>query len=97
MAGDNEAGNLKGKRLFAGSDRDHALWVFRLHRRLTGPTDSGNSEGAAYGPPLAFAPRPGRRWPGWMASMRPPSARPEHPVSRLRCDVSYHSSDYGAS
>jgi hypothetical protein len=29
VAGNDEAGNLKGKRLFAGSDRDHGLWVFR--------------------------------------------------------------------
>ncbi len=25
----NAAGNLKGQRLFAGSDRDHGLWLFR--------------------------------------------------------------------
>jgi hypothetical protein len=29
VAGNDLAGNLKGKRLFAGSDRDHGLWVFR--------------------------------------------------------------------
>jgi hypothetical protein len=29
VAGDDAAGNLEGKRLFAGSDRDHGLWVFR--------------------------------------------------------------------
>jgi len=29
VAGNDQAGNLKGKRLFAGSDRDHGLWVFR--------------------------------------------------------------------
>ena len=27
--GTTQAGNLKGKRLFAGSDRDHGLWIFR--------------------------------------------------------------------
>jgi hypothetical protein len=29
VAGSDQAGNLEGKRLFAGSDRDHGLWVFR--------------------------------------------------------------------
>ena len=29
FVGGNNAGNLKGKRLFAGSDRDHGLWIFR--------------------------------------------------------------------
>ena len=29
FVGGNSAGNLKGKRLFAGSDRDHGLWIFR--------------------------------------------------------------------
>jgi hypothetical protein len=29
FVGGNQAGSLKGKRLFAGSDRDHGLWIFR--------------------------------------------------------------------
>ena len=29
VAGNSQAGNLQGKRLFAGSDRDHGLWIFR--------------------------------------------------------------------
>jgi hypothetical protein len=29
VAGNDQAGSLQGKRLFAGSDRDHGLWVFR--------------------------------------------------------------------
>jgi hypothetical protein len=29
FVGGNDAGSLKGKRLFAGSDRDHGLWIFR--------------------------------------------------------------------
>jgi hypothetical protein len=29
VAGNDQAGNLQGERLFAGSDRDHGLWVFR--------------------------------------------------------------------
>jgi hypothetical protein len=29
VADNDLAGSLKGKRLFAGSDRDHGLWVFR--------------------------------------------------------------------
>jgi hypothetical protein len=29
VPGTNAAGPLKGKRLFAGSDRDHGLWLFR--------------------------------------------------------------------
>ena len=29
FVGGPSAGNLKGKRLFAGSDRDHGLWIFR--------------------------------------------------------------------
>ena len=29
VAGSEQAGNLEGRRLFAGSDRDHGLWIFR--------------------------------------------------------------------
>jgi hypothetical protein len=29
VAGNDLAGSLKGERLFAGSDRDHGLWIFR--------------------------------------------------------------------
>jgi hypothetical protein len=29
VAGSSQAGNLQGNRLFAGSDRDHGLWIFR--------------------------------------------------------------------
>jgi hypothetical protein len=29
VASYEQAGNLEGRRLFAGSDRDHGLWIFR--------------------------------------------------------------------